>query len=106
MYDNRPRTLLKDLNNTHTLANPDANSQILGAEATLWSEESDMNSLDTRIWPRAAALAERLWSDPNTSWSNATNRLLHMRERLVARYIGSDQIQPTYCQQNPGSCVE
>lgn len=38
------------------------NNQILGAETPLWSEQADEQSLDGRIWPRASALAERLWT--------------------------------------------
>lgn len=36
--------------------------QIYGAEAALWAEQVDQWSLDARIWPRASAMAERLWS--------------------------------------------
>lgn len=35
---------------------------VLGAEGTLWAEMVSEPMLDSRLWPRMAALAERFWS--------------------------------------------
>ncbi|CAH1642541.1 unnamed protein product [Spodoptera littoralis] len=36
---------------------------IEGGESILWTDLVDSGNLDTHLWPRAAAVAERLWSD-------------------------------------------
>ena len=48
-----------------TTLDPAQQKLILGGEATLWAEQVDGETADSRIWPRTMAVAERFWSPQN-----------------------------------------
>ena len=83
----------------------------IGLEACLWSEQLDEISLDTRLWPRTSAFAERAWSDPNTDSDSymvsesVYTRLAAQRERMLKRGFGVEALWPQWCTQNPGMCL-
>lgn len=49
---------------------------VLGGEATMWAEFVSPETVDSRIWPRTGAIAERLWS------KNLDNNIEDMYRRL------------------------
>jgi hexosaminidase len=60
---------------------------ILGGEACMWSEYVSETTVDSRIWPRVLAVAERLWS------SSAVDNEAFLYERLFRMSRLLDKVQ-------------
>ena len=56
---------------------------ILGGEACMWSEYVSPENIDSRIWPRTAAIAERLWSPQGVTDVNS----MYQRLQQVSRWL-------------------
>ena len=46
----------------NTTLTPDQQKLILGGEICMWAEQINSETIDSRIWPRSMAVAERFWS--------------------------------------------
>ncbi len=68
----------------------------------MWGEQVDDTDIDARMWPRACATAERLWSNQSLALNPTTEgRLEHQRCRMYQRGIAACPIRPSsvygYC---------
>ena len=50
---------------------PEEKARILGGESCIWAEWVTPENVDSRIWPRNAAIAERLWSPQSVTDVNS-----------------------------------
>nr|XP_012639105.1 beta-hexosaminidase subunit beta [Microcebus murinus] len=74
---------------------------VLGGEACLWGEYVDSTNLTPRLWPRASAIGERLWSPQNVrDTGNAYRRLTMHRCRMLRRGIAAQPLFTGYCNED------
>ena len=72
----------------------DADGLIGGLEVCMWSEFVDATNFISRIWPRAAAVAERAWSPKDVrDVDDARVRIHEFRCKLLTRGIGTFSTQ-------------
>jgi len=65
---------------------PEEQKSILGGEACMWTEYATPENIDSRIWPRTAVVAERLWSPQDVQDVDA------MYERVEAISLELDEL--------------
>ncbi|KAM6926229.1 beta-hexosaminidase subunit alpha [Lycodopsis pacificus] len=72
---------------------------VIGGEVCMWGEYVDATNLSPRLWPRASAAAERLWSDEKqtSSVGKAFPRLQDFRCKLVRRGIRAEPLYVGHC---------
>ena len=63
VYENNPLQYYK---NSQSF-DKDLLKNVLGGEALLWGNDIQGREIEARLWPRGMALAERLWTNPESS---------------------------------------
>ena len=79
---------------------PEQQERILGGEACMWTEQTTREDIDSRIWPRAAAIAERFWSP------REVNNVDDMYRRLDAQSLRLEAFALTHISQEAVSLRE
>jgi hexosaminidase len=78
----------------NTALTPAQQKLILGGEVCMWAEHLDQRTIDSRIWPRTAAIAERFWSPQNVRDVDDMYRRLNVvsveLETLGLRHLTSE----------------
>jgi hexosaminidase len=68
---------------THYAVDPGDAEGILGGEACIWAEYVSAETIDSVIWPRMAAIAERFWSGKDAKDVNS----MYQRMEATSRWL-------------------
>ena len=100
--------IIKKIQNGEKILTSKEEELIIGGEATMWTEHVSAETFDSRVWPRSAAIAERLWSPATVrdvddmyrrldiislqlEWVGSTH--LKNKEMMLRRIAGVENIQ-------------
>ncbi len=70
--------------------------RILGGEAAMWEELATMENIDAKLWPRLAAIAERLWSPETVTDVDSMYRRLEATSRWLELQGIEHRSQPLF----------
>jgi hexosaminidase len=83
-------------NNPGTTLSPEQQKLLLGGEVSAWNVLEDTSNFMSVVFPRAAAVAERLWSADSPAVDDPAELHIRMRDfrcRLVARGIDAAPVE-------------
>ncbi len=78
--------MVDPLGNGAAALSPMQAANILGGEATMWTEYVTAETIDSRIWPRTAAIAERLWSSQDVNDIHSMYQRLNVLSQKLVYY--------------------
>lgn len=89
IYSFEPSTYIKD-------------GSVLGGEIAAWSELNTPLNIHPKLWPRGAALADKLWGEivPNFKISDLVKRLNAFAVELSKQDIKTTPITSQFCEIN------
>jgi len=77
--------------------------RVMGGEAAMWAEFTTPEIIDSRIWPRTAAIAERLWSPQDLrDVESMYSRMYAVSDKLEAYGLRHQSITPLMLQRMSG----
>jgi hexosaminidase len=81
-------------------------SNVIGSEVPVWSEIMSQESVHVKIWPRAAAMADRLWGQKPAVVDvvGISQRQIAFGNYLMARGIPVSHISGQWCEVYPEHC--
>lgn len=108
-YDRFESRIMERVKRGDTLLTAAEEKFIIGGEATMWTEHVTAETMDSRIWPRTAAIAERFWSAATVrdvqdmyrrmdaisiqlEWVGSSH--IRNREMMLRRLTGTEDVRP------------
>jgi hexosaminidase len=76
--------LVDPLGDSAATLTSDQKARVLGGEATMWTDIVSDENMDNRVWPRTAAIAERLWSPQQVQDVDS----MYQRLAIISQILG------------------